>query len=527
MKNLTAFFHCKSAGLIALALLVLYSLSAPRNHSEAEDVYDFALRVEQGGFAEQAGVNRVLALPAFGTAYKAAQLAGYSGRAFPFMVFLNRLLAILCLYLFWKLFSSSPQLSNAPAPPRPYSLSTVLCLAFSYGFWRYANEAETYVLASALVLGSWCLAVKGRWLLCAGVSSLGILVHLLNLVPLLVCIPLYYLLCKEWKNAVLHGVLTGLVVLLGYAACFHVLDWGELGAQHHRLEGGLNAGNLLRGGVAFGQCLVSGNFLFGFEAFRELLVRLFPSRMLAEEFFMAAQMPPWIRWAGCITVVAGGCAGAWALLRGKNILECGGLTPLWITSLAWFLLHAIAVIRTEAGSPELWITALIPFWLVVATLLQGAGGRGQGATISWAPWGLVVALFFHNLVAGLLPVLAEKSDYHAAKGRWVVENSAANDLVLADYEPVMVFYLDYFSEARILNSGQFPLEEIEKEIAASGGNIFALGSFFEPMDSMRARSPETYAKMRGAGQALRPAFERIEEDEFGGIYKLKKEGEAE
>ena len=513
---------------VALLLIVIYSITAPKNHSEAEDVYQFANVVEQGTFADQAGVNRVLALPMFGIAYKGAQWLGYSGRAFPFMIFINRLLAVACLFLFYDVLSRMCR--RCPACPdssdlRP--LNSVLCLAFSYGFWRYANEAETYLLALIFALGAWCLVIKGRWLFAIGCSAVGVLVHLLNLIPLLFIIPLYYLLSKEWKKAVLHGVLTGVLVAVVYGICFHSLEWSELGARHHLGEAGVGLSNLLRGGIAFGQCIVSGNFLFGFESFRDLLVKFFPSRMLGEEFFMATQMSRWISWVGCVTVGLLGCWGVWALGMGgrngadasrfvakKREINASGLKPnaFIISGMVWLILYAFAILRTESGSPELWIMALIPFWVMVGPWIKGR----------WA-WGLVMLLFVHNLIAGLLPVMSENSDYHRAKGQWLVENSAVDDLILTSYEPILIFYLDYYSVARVVNSGEWGFEEIEAWLETHGGKAYAFFSFFQPLESMRVRSPLQYEKMRETGQRLHSAFGKVVDDEFGGIYKLKEE----
>ncbi len=506
-------------------LLAIFCFTAPQNHSEAEDVYQFAKVVEQGSFAEQAGVNRVLALPIFGTLYHSAQMLGYSGRAFPFMIFINRLLAVGSLLLFLSLVQSLKPQAQGLAPG-------AFLLAFSYGFWRYANEAETYMLAGFLVLSAWCLVLRGRWRWAVVVSALGVLVHLLNLIPLLLIIPLYYLLSKDWKKGVLHGGLTGLLVLLGYALCFRILDWGELGAQHHSDEAGFGLVNLLRAGISFGQCLVSGNFLFGFESFRDLLVRIFPSRMLGEEFYMAAHMPGWIALAGCATLLGLLVAGCWLLVVGCRLLVVGRKTEgasgsvveqqtqasslqpkaFFISCIAWLLLYAVAVIRTEAGSPELWILGLLPFWLLFAPLLRGR----------WA-WLLVALLFAHNLVAGLLPVRSATSDYHAAKGRWLVEHSTKEDLILTSYEPVMIFYLDYFAAARVVNSGQTDLEGIEELLESCTGKAYALSTFFQPLKSMRIRSPGQYETMRATGEALRPRFGRMVDDEFGGIYELHKD----
>ena len=505
---------------MALILFAVYALTAPQNHSEAEDVYHFAKVVEQGSFSEQAGVNRVLALPMFGTFYRLAQEVGYSGRAFPFMIFVNRLLAVSTLLLFWSLLQGLNPNAQRLAP-------VVFFLAFSYGFWRYANEAETYMLAAVFVLGAWWLVARGKWLLAIACSAVGILVHLLNLIPLLLIIPLYYLLSKDWKKGVLHGVVTGLLVLLGYAICFQVLDWGELGAQHHAEEGGFCFTNFVRAGIAFGQCVVSGNFLFGFEGFRDLLVRLFPSRMLGEEFYMASHMPVWISLVGCISLLGVLVVGCWLLVVGrKTDVASGHVDELQtqasslqskaflISCIAWFLLYAVAVIRTEAGSPELWVLGVIPFWFIFSPLLRGR----------WA-WVLVALLFAHNLVAGLLPVMSEKSDYHVAKGRWLVEHSTKDDLILTSYEPVMIFYLDYFGAARVVNSGDISLKDINALLDDPQGKVYALNSFFQPLESMRVRRLDLYERMEESGQALRGRFVKIQNDEFGGIYSLEGVGE--
>ena len=556
-------FICDSKKVIgwlsALLLIILYSLTAPSNHSEAEDVYQFAKSVEQGTFSDQASVNRVLALPVFRIAYKGAQLLYYSGRSFPLMIFLNRLLAVTCLVLFYHILGGVTSVSFCwpqARPVSPYSnpkasyvpILGTLCLAFSYGFWRYANEAETYMLASVFLLGAWFLVLSDRWLWAIVASALGVLMHLLNLIPLLLIIPFYYLLSKEWKKAFLHGGVTGVLVVAGYVIFRPFLDFSELGAQHHSLEAGVSLGNLLRGGIGFGQGLISGNFLFGFEEFREVLVELFPSRMLDEEFYMAVHMSGWIKWAGCGTLFLLVSMCMWLLIcwiRGMSRAKTFGSQrgfksvvlnhPFVVSCSVWLVLYAMAVIRTEAGSPELWIMALIPFWLLASSLLelahranatteQGCNVGSKSRIMGRVGWGLVTFLFIHNFLAGLLPVMSEASDYHASKGKWLVENSTPDDLILTSYEPIMIFYLDYFAEAEILSSGIFDLEDIQHRFESCLGTTYALSSFFNPLESMAVRSSAQYERMNEIGKALAPKFERSVSDEFGGIYIFKTGG---
>jgi len=180
---------------------------------------------------------------------------------------------------------------------------------------------------------------------------------------------------------------------------------------------------------------------------------------------------------------------------------------LWLASFVWLALYAVAILRTESGSPELWIMALVPFWLIAGHWIKGR----------WA-WGLVVLLLVHNLVAGLLPVMSAKSDYHVVKGKWLVENSTADDLILTSYEPVLIFYLDYFAAAQVVNSGAVGLDEIRDRLESCPGEAYVLSNFFQPLESMQVRSPLLYEQMRATGKALFPEFRMIEDNELGGIY---------
>ena len=59
-----------------LGVLLFYMLTFPENQSEAEDVYDFAFRVEQGKLDQLVGMNRLLALPIFAGIYQLVEWTG-------------------------------------------------------------------------------------------------------------------------------------------------------------------------------------------------------------------------------------------------------------------------------------------------------------------------------------------------------------------------------------------------------------------------------------------------------------------
>lgn len=500
-------------GLGVTILWILYALTAPQNHSEAEDVYRFAQQVEQGAVADTVGVNRLLALPAFQLLY---HVAGEPGPALDFMIMINRVLAVLSLFLFYLIL-------RRIFAVRWIAATTTLLLAFSYGFWRYANEAETYMLAIFFLLASWLLVLqkgKSLWMEvgAALLAGIGVMVHLLNVVPLLFIIPFFYLLDGRWRRGLLHGAVGGLLVAVGYGLAFHLLDWGEMGAQLHPVEVGFGVTNLFRGIAAFGQGVVSGNFLFGFSGVQSFLQEAFPSRVFLEEIYMGQQMPAVIPWIGLSTLLLLGGAGGWLLfsfLRNRKKVD---QMPFFICCGLWLFFYVIAILRTEAGSPELWIPALIPAWLLASGLMTVKTKR------IWL-LGILPLLFVHNLVGGLLPVMSQTSDYHAAKSAWLIEHASAEDLILTSYEPILLSYLAYYSDAEIINSGAWGLEDLERKLDQHKGMAYALPELFWPLSSMEMRNPILYQMMADNGKQLETRFEPMVHTDFGSIFTLKGSGE--
>ena len=83
-----------------LGVLLFYMLTFPENQSEAEDVYDFAFRVEQGKLDQLVGMNRLLALPIFAGIYQLVEWTGVGCRAVEVRVGLNQLMAVALLWVF-------------------------------------------------------------------------------------------------------------------------------------------------------------------------------------------------------------------------------------------------------------------------------------------------------------------------------------------------------------------------------------------------------------------------------------------
>ena len=487
------------------ALLLFYIWTMPENYSEAEDAYDFAFRVEQGTLQDQLGVNRLLALPIISILYKLISGVGLEVRAFTFMVYLNQILAVGSLILFYRIIYDQLVIQHESSVAKKGSWLGVGLLGLSYGFWRYASVPETYMLAIFFLLLAWFFVLRDRVWMGSIFSGMGVLIHLLNGVPLVIAIGCYYLFQKKWKIALGHGAITAAIILVGYGLCWNMLDISGLGAQHHPLESGWGIKNGIRGIIAFGQCLISGNFLFGFAWISDSLVSLFPSRMLSEEQFMANHMPLWLPWVGVVSLVV---FFVIAVCTFFPLRSSSFRTPFMDAVGVWLLIYVIVILRTEAGSMELWIMALIPFWFILLHWIH----------LRWAPI-LLLSLLLHNGVAGIFPLRSEQSDYHVVKSAWVLEKSQKGDIICVDYEPILISYLTYYGEAHVVNSASYKADELSKFILNCDGNVWALHSFFEPMPAMEWRNEKIFNRQIMNSKRLKKLFILKNPDSFGGVYK--------
>ena len=487
--------------------ILFYIWTMPENYSEAEDVYNYAYSIEQGSLEKQLGVNRLLALPFFSVLYNFIIDLGFEISAFAFVLHLNQLLAVGSLLIFRLILFGQLSLNYNKDDAIRMSWIGVLLLAFSYGFWRYSNVPETYILAIFILCLAWLFVLNNRFLLGAFLSGLGILIHLLNIIPLIIGICSYYLFQKKIKKAFIHGCISTMIIVIGYSLFWKMLDISGLGAKNHSIESGWQIQNLIRGSIAFAQCLISGNFLFGFDWFNNFLTDLFPSRMLSEEQFLGSKMPQWIPWVGIFSFLMVLLS---IILAIKPIRILSFSSPFMSALWVWLFTYFLILTQIESGSMELWILALIPFWLIIVFMIHKR----------WA-FALVLSVLIHNGVAGIFPLINKNTDYHYLKSSWILANSNDKDIVFIDYEPILISYLNYTCEANIINSANYKSDELIKMAINCDGNVWAFNSFFNPMPSMQWRNKDVFNRQIKNSEKLKKMFILEHTDVFGGVYKMK------
>jgi hypothetical protein len=371
----------------------------------------------------------------------------------------------------------------------------------------------------------------------AGVlCGISVLFHVLNIIPALLAVPMFYLLYKNWKGLLLYGIAAAFIILVGYAGIYFFESDRIFSAAE--IHPALKSGFLLKGLIGFSQCVISSNFMLGYQTVRDTLVHLFPSRMLLEELFMGRMLPRWITVGASVTSVlfsvflAGTLAAALYLLFCKGPLrkrDRVGTADGWRTltvTMVWFGGYVGAVLLLEPGNPEVWVMGLIPFWLIFCGLVVAPLSKEN---VLWPILVLLGFLAVHNYLGGMLPLKSPRSDYNRQKAEWVLQNTKPEDWVLTAGNPVFERYLRYYSPAKVEYLYFWNNDWLEHPEAAlqvlrekqKTGTVYLLGDLFDQPVSLTKRFPEITASISRFAAGVKPFVSNVYSNDFGGIYQLR------
>ncbi|WP_416308173.1 protein O-mannosyl-transferase family [Neptunicella sp. SCSIO 80796] len=458
----------KLANLIVFVLFTaFYLLTMAGNLSETDDVYAFAYRTEQFSFSHVSDPRLMLfhmlskvvyiAINALSGLLDMTVSALFSMRLFSACCAAISLL--LLLRILYRDFKLSPQAAVLGS----------LLLAFSYGFWRYAAEAEVYIAATALCLLIFHLMLTPRWqslkyqLLVGVLAGLSILFYQPDAIPLLFAFPLLTLGGGQIIAVGGYYCAAGCTLLAGYLWGFW-LFWPEplsldsfIQFLSQRSEEFMVPAmsfmtvivSMLRALFALSHDTVSTNWIFSFHAVQQFIHWLFPQNVITEEIFLAKSIGPW-RYLFAVSHI---------LLIGIILFLLASRLPkvrfsqisrqVWVVVI-WVLINGAIIGRLNPAGTEAWIMLLAPLTILVSLwIIQPLLDTHKKTLVL-----LVSLLFAHNLLAGMLLVHNPGEEYHRIKGKWVIEHATADDLVIVSGDAGFAEALRYLSPAKILYIGK-------------------------------------------------------------------------
>ncbi|MEI7851444.1 MAG: hypothetical protein WCH86_06385 [Kiritimatiellales bacterium] len=501
------------------AILGFFMLTAPANHSEAEDAYYYARMAEQGSWAEMFHAQHLIYLPLMRMVFRAAQFAGYTGRSFPVLTGISMISGALAVCLFAAL------LRRAGAK-KTTVISFACALLFSYGFWRYSTTVEIYTPAAALSLLTVYLAVRSTerplfFSACVLTGSFTLLLHLVAIPVVLMAVPLFYILRKQKLRAGLYALTTPLLAAIGYGALIaygiRPVVFSDALVQRAVLIEPLT---WLKALVAWGQTVLSGNFLFGLPATAERIVRLFPFQMLQEELFMGTHAPFWVPFVAPVTFgLASGLAVAllWLILRNFRHIRFAGY-EVCAAVLIWLAGTAGMAMCFEPANPEMWVCVLPPFWLLAGLIWSALP---DSRLFRWMPVALAAALLLHNWIGGMSLVKNSAGDYCRQKGAWIIGQARPDDLILSADSHSFITLLEYQTPACVMDAKFINPEQWNELERKTSGRIYIFSDVIELLPPVMRRAPDAVQKIQEVSAQLQSGLRSVHRDEFGTVYQWK------
>lgn len=446
----------------ALVLVAFYGITAAHNLSETDDVYAFAYRAEHIPIDHVSDPRLLLYHVLMRLLYLASVGLGFPISALGLMRGVSAICAAMSLILVVRIL-----VRDLKTDPVPAAIAAAT-LGVSYGFWRYAAEADVYVFAIMLCALVFHLLMRAdardgaRWTAVvpiAVLSGVAVLFYQPNVIALFFAFPLLYLRRNRLSWLVAYGLVGTSVAFVGYLVAFRAY-WPEplsvesfvafLSQRAHEfivspLSLRTFVVSVIKSGFAFSHDIVSANWLFGFEWVTRLIQRVFSNNVLMEEVFLARRAGYWIyvpllilpiMTAVLIRAIWVARPLPWHRLKERRLVLC----------VAWLVLSAAVIGRLNPAGIEAWIVVLLPLLLLTGPMLfEPAWRAGRGGLMAV----LVGLLLVHNAVGGMALVHSKENEFDRVKGAWVIAYGRSEDLILVVENAGLAETLRYRSNAQI------------------------------------------------------------------------------
>jgi len=445
------------------AFAALYLLTWVGNVGDTDDVYYFAYLVENFPLNYVGDPRLMLYKSLMQGLYQVAHALGIPITGLQLMRGFSALCGAAVVIVFFRLLARDLRVHVYAA-----AAGTAL-LAFSYGFWRYAIEAEVYVPAILLLLIAlrWCYRLDAREqlaplaLLPLGLfSGLAVLFYQPNVIPLALAFTLMLLRRRRCCGLMVYGLSAALVVIGGYYLGFKIYQGHPLGLESFQeflaqrslefVVWPFDAENLIRASLGslmiLSHDLVSANWLFAHDWIGIEVQQLFAYEWFVEKQF-AARQGGWLVYPPLLLLPLLALLGLWLLIRAYPYGFAALLRHKTLPYLVWLLFSGLVVWRLNPYGPEAWIMLLPPL-LVVLTLLVLQPAVRNG--VRDALLAIVVIMLAHNAISGIGIIHDRLSEYAVAKTQWILENAGPDDAVLIVDDNPLFMTMNYRSEAKIL-----------------------------------------------------------------------------
>ena len=507
---------------VFLLLIAFYTALAPGNRIETDDGFWFASNIRTLPLVEQLNPRYLLYMPVNSLVYRALTSIGVPISSYTLMSLFSTISAALTILLLARLLHRSFGVS-----PKGSTISALL-LAVTYGFWRYAFEAEAYSTAMLLIICGFSLVdwsckddrrQRRRTAVAGALSGATVLFYQANFIPLFLALPVLYLRRRHLHLLIVYLVVGGVTILGGYAFAYLAIKPPELSFLNFMLSEvppEVNA-SPLTALFAFGSNIFSANWIFGFDIAIRFIETSFQNQVLMEEVY-AAKNAGFLRFVPLVTLPA----LLITMLSLFGVLRRGAFPRLsreTLVVLIWLAIYTAVLYKGSPTAPEAWIMLLLPLAIIAARYIVEPCLRLGHARLLVA---FTVLLMLHNLFGGIGIIYNRQGDYYAVKSQWLVENATAADILLTGSANPFRRYLEYFLPAHVVNVF-FQPEEINSAVEQSrrdGVRLFALDDLFNPPPAMLNQYPKAYAENKHLIDTIEANAIKVFESSTGDTFQI-------
>ncbi|TVT64269.1 MAG: hypothetical protein FHK78_08460 [Sedimenticola selenatireducens] len=458
-----------TTSVLFVGIVAFYYFTTAGNLSETDDVYAFAYRAENFPITHISDPRLMLYHMLMRGLYVVGSAFSLDISALALMRFFSAMCAATALILVIRILTLNFKLSNFTAG------MAAIVLGSSYGFWRYASEAEVYIPAILLCLLIYHLLAQYldsqklekcstgfKISLVGSVAGLGVLFYQPAVIPLFFAFPVLFI-TKEYKEGLVllaqYLIPGSLVVGIGYLAGYF-LYWQATFSLHSfiaflsqrsdefmipTLSVKTVFVSLIRSAFSLSHDLVSANWIFGFDVVVQLINRAFSNNVIAEEVFLA-QRAGWIVYFPIVSLILLLVVASRIVIVSWPLSLKRVLDTQTVTIIVWLLLYGAVVGRLNPAGIEAWIMALPPLMILLAVFLFEACVVKQKQSALMVFAGL---LLVHNFVGGMFLVKNPEHEYDRVKGAWVISQATVNDLVIVTDNAGLAEAMRYLSKSQI------------------------------------------------------------------------------
>ncbi len=471
------------SGSAAFVLLVaFFLLTAAGNAGETDDVYAFAYRAENFALSYISDPRLMLYHMAMRLLFLASESLGLGFSALMLMRCFSALCAAASLLLLFRILVADLKLA------RETGLLATVVLGISYGFWRYAAEAEVYVPAIFLILLVFHGLSKGLrktegtfsgLLAFAGLGTLAGLTVLLyqpSVIPLFFAFPILLLYRNRILQLGLYGSVGAGVVIAGYLLGFLAYWPDPLSLASFKAFLSQRSGefivpafslktvvvSMIRSVFSLSHDLASVNWIFAFDPVTKLIQQAFSYNVITEEIFLARRAGA-VVYLPIITVIALGLLALRILFAtGWPVVALLRQRPLLVI-LIWTAVNGAIIGRLNPAGLEAWIMVFPPLVLLLAAfVIEPCVNAGRGKLIA----AFTAVLFLHNAIGGMALVWSPANEYDRVVGAWVIDEAKAEDLVIVNGNAGLGESLRYLSPAKVALIGVYQEPRISAALLA-------------------------------------------------------------